>query len=68
MTPADLVSKIDYEGGVYEAVCGYGLTEGDLTGASIVQKRAWAAVVEAGRQMKQAVVVFEQVFPEVEAE
>lgn len=66
MTPSDLVCKIDYEGGIYEAVCGYGLGVGHLTAKSATKEQleAWTAVVDAGRVLRKAAERFNQVFPD----
>ena len=65
MTPQDLVEKIDYEGGIYEAVAGYGLSKDSLTKATPAQQAAWSKVVDLAIQLRNAVDKMKELFPDV---
>ncbi len=65
MTPQELVNKIDYEGGLYDAIIGWGLGQSDLTEATIEQQEIWARVIKAAIELGKLRDQMYRIFPSV---
>lgn len=66
MDAQELASKIDWEGGYTEAICGYGLGKADLDTEDPELRAAWDGAVVAGATFSQALVVLKRLMPEPE--
>lgn len=63
MTPQELANKIDYEGGIYDAIAGYGLNEESLDHATIEQHAIWDEVVFYAMSLRKAEDRMRELFP-----
>ena len=55
MNAQELAEEADWEGGWYDALCGYGLTKSDLETDDPNQRLAWDHAVDAAHALRQAV-------------